>query len=132
METCKHLESELPSYQSSTFAAVAEQLRWFAGPPIRYERQKTILIFIHSLNSIINTDPNLLCSKPRNGASLGGNICTASPISDLNPLWMASGTVFTVAGKDTGEREIPAESFFLGYRKVDMAPHEVLTKVIIM
>ena len=49
-----------------------EQARWFAGPPIR------------------------------NTASLGGNICTASPISDLNPVWMAAGAEFVLLGKGTG------------------------------
>lgn len=36
MEVCKGLVQELPGYQTGTLRAVAEQLRWFAGPPIRY------------------------------------------------------------------------------------------------
>lgn len=70
----------------------------------------------------------------RNVASVGGNVCTASPISDLNPIWMASRAVFRLAAasKDGGPpvtREVPAESFFLGYRKVDLLPGEVMTSV---
>lgn len=41
---------------------------------------------------------------------------------------MAAGAVFTVAGAGSGERAVPAAAFFKGYRKVDLAPHEVLTK----
>jgi xanthine dehydrogenase/oxidase len=46
----------------------------------------------------------LLCrwfagNQIRNVSGLGGNIVTGSPISDLNPLWMASGTTFTALGK---------------------------------
>lgn len=52
----------------------------------------------------------------RNVSAVGGNIVTGSPISDLNPLWMASGTLFVAAGKDTGERSVKASEFFLGYR----------------
>lgn len=86
--TFKGLIASRPAHQTSTFAAVVNQLRWFAGMQIR------------------------------NAASLGGNIVTASPISDLNPIWMAAGAVFTVVGQDSGERRIKASEFFLGYRKV--------------
>jgi xanthine dehydrogenase/oxidase len=49
-------------------------------------------------------------------SSLAGNICTGSPISDLNPLWMVGRAVFTVVGQGSGERRVPASAFFLGYR----------------
>ena len=52
----------------------------------------------------------------RNTASVGGNIVTGSPISDLNPLYMAMGAMFTVEGAGTGPRQILATDFFLGYR----------------
>lgn len=42
---------------------------------------------------------------------------------------MAAGAQFTVAGQGSGQRTVAARDFFLGYRKVDMAPHEVLVKV---
>ena len=43
----------------------------------------------------------------RNTASVAGNIVTGSPISDLNPLWMATRATFVVGGQDTPEREVP-------------------------
>ena len=52
----------------------------------------------------------------RNTASVGGNIVTGSPISDSNPLYMATGAIFTVEGQGTAPREVPATDFFLGYR----------------
>ena len=52
----------------------------------------------------------------RNTASVGGNIVTGSPISDVNPLYMAMGATFTVEGKGTAPRTIEANDFFLGYR----------------
>ncbi len=61
-----------------------------------------------------------LCSfagaQIRNTASVGGNIVTGSPISDVNPLYMAMGATFTVEGKGTEPRQIAANDFFLGYR----------------
>lgn len=50
-------------------------------------------------------------------------------LADLNPVWMAAGATFTLAGAGTGERTVLAKDFFLAYRKVDMAPHEILVKV---
>lgn len=55
-------------------------------------------------------------SQIRNVSAIGGNIVTGSPISDLNPLWMASRTLFTAVGAGSGERSVPAKDFFLGYR----------------
>ena len=42
----------------------------------------------------------------RNTASVGGNIVTGSPISDMNPLYMAARAVFVVGGQGTLEREV--------------------------
>ena len=52
----------------------------------------------------------------RNVATVGGNIVTGSPISDLNPLWVATGAAFTVAGPGPARRTVSASQFFLGYR----------------
>lgn len=86
--TCNELIASRPAHQTSVCSAIAEQLRWFAGPQIR------------------------------NAASIGGNVCTASPISDLNPLWVAAGAVFVLQSLDKGAREVAARDFFLGYRCV--------------
>lgn len=50
------------------------------------------------------------------------------PCPDLNPLWMAAGAEFTLAGEGTGQRAVAASDFFLGYRKTALQPHEVLLK----
>ena len=55
----KQLVDTLPSYKTQTLTAILHQIRWFAGYQIR------------------------------NAAAIGGNICTASPISDLNPVLLA-------------------------------------------
>lgn len=79
--------------------AFIEQLKWFAGTQIK------------------------------NVASVGGNICTASPISDLNPLWMAAGAKFQIINCKGNIRTVLAENFFLGYRKVDLTQGEILLSV---
>lgn len=98
-QACAELAASRPAHQTSALRAVASQLRWFAGPPVR------------------------------NTASLGGNVATASPISDLNPLWVAAGASFLLAAAGGGRRAVPAHAFFLGYRRTAMEPGEVLLGV---
>lgn len=54
-----------------------------------------------------------------------------SPISDLNPIWMACNATFHISSADSGTRTLPADQFFLGYRQVDLKPGEVLQSVVI-
>ncbi|KAH6563748.1 hypothetical protein BASA60_010597 [Batrachochytrium salamandrivorans] len=65
----------------------------------------------------------------RNVSSVGGNICTASPISDLNPVWVSMGAVLTVRSKANGERKIPMREFYLGYRKTALLPSEAVISI---
>jgi CO/xanthine dehydrogenase FAD-binding subunit len=63
-------------------------------------------------------------------ATLGGNICNASPSAETLPILMALGSELTVAGNGSG-RSLPIESFFLDYRRVDLRPEEYLKSVFI-
>ncbi|CAI7830428.1 unnamed protein product [Closterium sp. NIES-53] len=112
----------IPAHKTAVCAAVAEQLRWFAGVQIR------------------------------NVATLAGNIVTASPISDLNPIFIAANATFHLArlapraadvaacadvdkaqqsSRPIEQRQVAARDFFKGYRKVDLREGEVLTAVFI-
>lgn len=65
----------------------------------------------------------------RNVACLGGNLATASPISDMNPLLAACGATLCIASSARGERQLPVHEFFKGYRKVDLQPDEIIVAV---
>lgn len=68
----------------------------------------------------------------RNTGVLAGNICTASPISDLTPVLIAGGSVFRLIDSSSGStRDIPAGDFFVGYRKTCMLPSELLLNVFV-
>ncbi|VFQ65583.1 unnamed protein product [Cuscuta campestris] len=95
----KRVCNERNLYETSSCRALMEQIKWFAGTQIR------------------------------NVASVGGNICTASPISDLNPLWMAARAKLQIMDTKGNIRWSVAENFFLGYRKVDLASNEILLSV---
>lgn len=64
----------------------------------------------------------------RNLATLGGNICNASPCGDtLSPL-VALDAEFVITGSG-GERLVKAEYFFLGPKKTVIAADEILTEI---
>lgn len=66
----------------------------------------------------------------RNLATLGGNLGTASPISDTLPVLMAYRARVALESIG-GTREVPMEKFILGYRKTARKPHEIITAIII-
>ncbi|XP_070180269.1 xanthine dehydrogenase/oxidase-like isoform X1 [Littorina saxatilis] len=93
---------ELPEDKCRVFAAFVEMLRWFAGHQVR------------------------------NVAAVGGNIMTASPISDLNPLLLACGATLTVVSTEGKQREVKMDhTFFKGYRQTAVLPNEILLSVLI-
>jgi len=65
----------------------------------------------------------------RNRATIAGNVITASPANDtISPLLALDATV-TLRSLDRGERTLPLADFILGFRKVDLAPDELLTGI---
>src|ERR671936_792485 len=66
----------------------------------------------------------------RNRGTIGGNVCTSDPTNHLPPLVVALGATMTIAGAD-GERQVPAEEFFLGVYMTAVGPGELLTRITI-
>ncbi|OAD58082.1 Xanthine dehydrogenase [Eufriesea mexicana] len=89
-----------PEYQTRIFSEIVNMLHWFAGKQIR------------------------------NVAAVGGNIMTGSPISDLNPIFMAAQIKLNVSSLKNGNRLIPMDhTFFKGYRQNVVLPEEVLLSI---
>ena len=91
----------LPEQRTEVFRGVMEQLRWFAGKQVK------------------------------SVASIGGNIITASPISDLNPVLMASRAKLTLASRGTKRTVWMDHTFFPGYRRTLLSPEEILVSIVI-
>src|SRR5690348_12943544 len=66
----------------------------------------------------------------RNRGTIGGNICSSDPTNHLPPLLAALGATMTIAGAG-GERDVPAEEFFLGVYLTAVGLGELLTKITI-
>ncbi|KAG6827920.1 hypothetical protein H0H92_009962 [Tricholoma furcatifolium] len=101
--TCQSLLSSSLSYASGPLEAIATQLRYFAGFQVR------------------------------NVASVAGNIATASPISDLNPVWVAVGAKIVVRNgpKPEDTLELGMDDFFIGYRKTKLPRGAVIERIVV-
>lgn len=95
---CDQAVEKYGDIRGQPFKAIKKQLLYFAGRQIR------------------------------NVASPAGNLATASPISDLNPVLVATNTIL-VAQSLEGETEIPMTEFFQGYRKTALAPNAIIASL---
>ncbi|KAI1937587.1 hypothetical protein LOZ58_000276 [Ophidiomyces ophidiicola] len=95
-EICDEAVERFGPIKGQPFIAIKKQIRYFAGRQIR------------------------------NVASPAGNIATASPISDLNPVFVATRTTLIMQSLIT-KREIPMGEFFKGYRSTALEPNAVVT-----
>lgn len=84
--------------RGQVFAAIHKQLRYFAGRQIR------------------------------NVGTPAGNLATASPISDLNPVFVASDATIVARSLDS-ETKIPMSQFFKGYRTTALPPDAIIASI---
>ncbi len=61
-------------------------------------------------------------------ATLGGNLANASPVADLPPLLIALSAEVELASV-RGNRCVPVEAFYTGYRQTVLAPDELVVTV---
>ncbi|KAM3065269.1 hypothetical protein ACMFMG_004346 [Clarireedia jacksonii] len=80
------------------FTAIYKQLKYFAGRQIR------------------------------NVGTPAGNLATASPISDLNPVFVSSNAILIAKSLDK-ETEIPMSQFFKGYRMTALPPDAIIASI---
>jgi xanthine dehydrogenase small subunit len=64
----------------------------------------------------------------RNGATLGGNLGTGSPIGDAAPALLALEASVVLASR-SGEREVALADYFTGYRQTRKRPDELIKSI---
>ena len=65
----------------------------------------------------------------QNRGTLGGNLANASPAGDSLPVLLSLDAMVEAASAHRGPRFIPIDRFFLGYRKIELQPDELITGV---
>jgi xanthine dehydrogenase/oxidase len=92
---CEDAVEHYGKARGQPFATILKQIRYFAGRQIR------------------------------NVGTPAGNLATASPISDLNPVFVATNA--TLVAKSLKETtEIPMATFFKGYRQTALPPDAII------
>jgi xanthine dehydrogenase small subunit len=66
----------------------------------------------------------------KNAGTLAGNIANASPIADSLPFLFITETQLELTGVG-GARLVPIRDFYLGYKKLDLRPDEIITRIFI-
>src|SRR5438132_991868 len=66
----------------------------------------------------------------KNAGTLAGNIANASPIADTLPFLYVTDARLELAGR-SGTRTVPITSFYRGYKTLDLAPDEIITRIIV-
>ncbi len=66
----------------------------------------------------------------RNRATIGGNLCTASPCADMGCSLLALGARVELASVD-GVRVIDLKDYFTGPKKTQIKKHEILQRIIV-
>ena len=97
-DICLEAAEHYGPIRGQPFKAIHKQIRYFAGRQIR------------------------------NVGTPAGNLATASPISDLNPVFVATNTVLIAKSLDK-ETEIPMSQFFKGYRTTALAPDAIIASL---
>ena len=80
------------------------------------------------LPALVEAAATIGAAQIQNRGTIGGNIANASPAGDTLPVLLAADAVILVGGQ-RGEREVPAEEFFVGYRETALAPDELILQV---
>ncbi|MCA9602660.1 MAG: FAD binding domain-containing protein [Myxococcales bacterium] len=107
-----------------TFSRTDASLDIGAGVPLREIEER-----LHGTFPLFDQVLPLFSSRLiRSRATLGGNIANASPIGDSPPVLLALDASVVLASAK-GERTVPLEQFFTGYRRTVLAPGEIVLRV---
>jgi xanthine dehydrogenase small subunit len=66
----------------------------------------------------------------KNAGTLAGNIANASPIADTLPFLYVTDARLELTGR-VGTRSVPIASFYRGYKTLDLAADEIITRIVI-
>ena len=85
----------------------------------------------HSLLASLSKITKLMCTpQTRSIATVGGNMCNASPAADLSPAFVAMDAEAVIGGSD-GERRVSMFDFFEGVNQTALRDGDLLREIVI-
>ncbi len=85
----------------------------------------------HHLLSTLSIITKLMCTpQTRTIATVGGNMCNASPAADLSPAFVAMNADAVILGQG-GERRVSMFEFFEGVNRTALRDGELLSEIVI-
>lgn len=85
-------------------------------------------IIIDKFPMLAQMEYTLASVAVRNWGTVGGNLCSADPASDLAPTLIALGAEVTLAGPET-KRVVALDKFFVDSFETVIQPDEILTEI---
>jgi carbon-monoxide dehydrogenase small subunit/xanthine dehydrogenase small subunit len=98
------------------------------GAMTRVERLARDPLILRLAPALAQSARQLGAHAIRERATIGGNVVNASPAADLVPPLFAAGASLILASP-AGRREVPIAAFYQGYKRVDLAPQEILVEI---
>ncbi len=99
------------------------------GAGMRYRELAEHAVVVEHQPLVAEVAGGLVDVQVRTRGTLGGNLCYADPTSNFPPLLVALDATVRVSGID-GPREVPAEDFFVGPFRCDLASGDVVRSVV--
>jgi carbon-monoxide dehydrogenase medium subunit len=100
------------------------------GAMTRHKTMEHDPVIAENAQLLHETMPHISHPQIRNRGTMGGSLVHADPAAELPVIAMAMEAKVRVKSS-AGEREIPAEDFFLGIFMTDIEPEEILLEVIL-
>ncbi|HAS73858.1 MAG TPA: xanthine dehydrogenase family protein subunit M [Clostridiales bacterium UBA8960] len=118
---------DIPETQRFEFV---EGLGFFIGASVTINEISENEIIAKKYNAIKQAADSLASYQLRNRATLVGNICNASPGADMASPLMVYDAIVKIAGPN-GEREVGFEQFYIGFKKLDLEPGEIVLGIVL-
>ena len=98
------------------------------GALTTYTEIRRSALCLEHLPALVEAAATIGAAQIQNRGTLGGNIANASPAGDTLPVLLALDASI-VCGSSRGERTVPADAFWTGYRRTALAADELLVRV---
>ena len=111
--------------------AQGDEIRIGATTTVSEIRRSAVLAEVAPV--LVEAAEHFASEQIRNAASVGGNLCNASPAGDMSPPLLVLGASVELAcwrNDAVHTRRVPLERFFLGPGKTVRLPQELLTAVV--